>query len=99
MGAVHRIPQNSKEASKHLRIQRIHKNSKGFCEKLLSVNDLEAILATFCCYGYGYDASEAVQKIATDHEEYHQCSSCVIVCWITNIYQSITVPKKIGYNY
>ena len=38
----------------------------GFCEELLSENDFEAVLATFCCYDYCANASEAVQKIATD---------------------------------
>ena len=49
------------------------------CEELLSENDFEAVLATFCCYGYGANASEAVQKIATDQKGYHKCSSRVIV--------------------
>ena len=60
-----------------------------FFEELLSENDFEAVLATFCCYDYGANASEAVQKIATDQKDYHRCSSCVIVCWIVKIYQSL----------
>ena len=32
------------------------------CEELL--NDFEDVLATFCCYGHGAKASEAIQKIA-----------------------------------
>ena len=36
-----------------------------FCEELLSENDFEAVLANFCCYDYGANASEAVQKIST----------------------------------
>ena len=36
-----------------------------FCEELLSENDFEAGLANFCCYDYGFNASEAVQKIST----------------------------------
>ena len=51
-----------------------------FSEELLSENDFETILAMFCCYGYGTNASEAVQKIATDQKDYHKRSSCVIVC-------------------
>ena len=43
-------------------------------------NDFEAVLVTFCCYDYGVNASEAVQKIATDQKDNHKCSSCVIVC-------------------
>ena len=52
----------------------------------------QGIFANFC-YGYGANASEAVQKIATDQRNYHKCSSCVITCWIAKIYQSITVKK------
>ena len=37
----------------------------GFCEELLSENDSEAVLVNFCCYEYGANASEAVQKIST----------------------------------
>ena len=51
-----------------------------FFEELLSENDIEAVLATFCCYDHGTKASEAVQKIATDQKEYHKCSLCVIIC-------------------
>ena len=32
-----------------------------FCEELLSRNNFEAVLTTFCCYDYGDNASEAVQ--------------------------------------
>ena len=52
----------------------------------------QGIFANFC-YDYGANASEAVQKIATDQRNYHKCSSCVITCWIAKIYQSITVKK------
>ena len=51
------------------------------------------VLATFFRDDYGANAFEAVQKIATDQKDYHECSSCVIVCWIAKIYQSITVEK------
>ena len=48
-------------------VQRIHQNSKNgsFCEELLGEIDFKAILANFCYYGYGANASEAVQKIST----------------------------------
>ena len=46
----------------------------GFCEEVLSENDFEAVLVTFCCYGYDANASEAVQKVATDQKDYHKCS-------------------------
>ena len=49
-----------------------------FNQELLSENDFEAVLATFCCYDHGAEASEAVQKIATDQKEYRECSLCVI---------------------
>ena len=39
-----------------------------FCEELLSENDFEAVLATFCCYDHGANSSEAVQKIVTDQK-------------------------------
>ena len=52
----------------------------GFCEELPSENDFEAVLATFCCYDYGANASKAVQKIVTDQKDYHKCCLCVIVC-------------------
>ena len=65
----------------------------GFCEKLLSENDFKAILTAFCCYGYGANATEAVQKIAADQKDYHKCSLCLMICCMTKIYQSITVEK------
>ena len=51
-------------------VQKIHENSKKrqLCEELLSKNGLETVLATFCCYDYGDNASEAVQKKATDQK-------------------------------
>ena len=51
-------------------VQGIHQNSEKwwFCEELLSENDFEAVLATFCCYDYGANASDAVQKIAADQK-------------------------------
>ena len=64
-----------------------------FCGELLIENDFEAVLATFCCYVYGANASETVKKIDTNQKDYHKCSSYVIVYWIAKIYQSITVKK------
>ena len=40
--------------------------------KLLSKNDFEAVLATFCYYDHGAKGSEEVQKIATDQKEYRE---------------------------
>ena len=50
-----------------------------FVRNSLVKKDFEADLATFCCYGYGINASKAVQKITTDQKDYRKCSSCVIV--------------------
>ena len=50
-----------------------------FCEELLSENDFEAILTTFCYYDHGTKASEAVQKIATNQKEYLKWSLCVTI--------------------
>ena len=36
-------------------------------EDFLCGDDFEAVLTTFCCYDYGANSSEAVEKIATDH--------------------------------
>ena len=52
----------------------------GFCEESFNENDFEAVLANFCCYDYGANVSEAVQKIATAQKGYHKCSSCIILC-------------------
>ena len=49
----------------------------GFCEEFHNENDFEAVLTTFYCYDYGVNASEAVQKMATDKKDYQKCSSCV----------------------
>ena len=51
-----------------------------FCQELLSKNDFEAVLVTFCCYDHVTKASEGVQKIATDQKEYRKYSLCVIIC-------------------
>ena len=66
----------------------------GFCEELYKGNEFKAVLALFCYYDYGANASEAVQKIATDQKEYHKCSSCIIICWIAKMHLSI---NKVGY--
>ena len=50
-------------------VQKIHqiKTAKNgsFCEELPSENELEAALASFCCYDYGANTSGALQKIST----------------------------------
>ena len=57
-----------------------------FSEEFLSENDVADVLATFYSYDYGANASEAVEKIVTDHKNYHKCSLCVIVCCIAKVY-------------
>ena len=47
---------------------------------LAGENDIEAVLATFCCYDNGAKGFEAVQKIARDKKECPKSSSCVIIC-------------------
>ena len=42
-------------------------------------NDFETVLDFFYCYGYGANAFEAVQRIATDKKDYCRCSLYVIV--------------------
>ena len=74
-------------------LQRIHQNSKKWWLLWGIAQWKWLTLATFCCYDYGTNAFEVVQKIATDQEDFHKCSSCLIVCWIAKIYQSITVKK------
>ena len=37
-----------------------------FSEDFISKDDFESVFATFCCYGYGTNSSEAVEKIATN---------------------------------
>ena len=68
-------------------IQGIHQKSKKLCLlwELPTKNDFVAVLATFCCYDHDAKVFEAVQKIATNQKEYHICSSCVIIWWITKI--------------
>ena len=41
-------------------VQSIHQNSENdnFCSEMLSKNDFEAVLVTFCCYNHGAKASE-----------------------------------------
>ena len=65
-----------------------------FWVELLSENDFEAVLATFCCYDHGANASEAVKKIATNQKECCKCSSCVIIWWIAKIYFLINNNEK-----
>ena len=59
----------------------------GFCgEELLSENDFEAVLANFCCYEYGANVSEAVQKIST--------RTLLMLCQLTKTANFIATPIK-----
>ena len=62
--------------------------------ELLSENDFEAVLASFCCYDHGAEASEAAQKIATAQKEYRKCSLCVTICYTARMYPSINNSEK-----
>ena len=57
-----------------------------FCEELLSENDFEAVLVNFCCYDYGANASEAVQKIST--------RTLLELCQLTKSPNFIATPIK-----
>ena len=57
-----------------------------FNQICFSENGFETVLATFYCYDYSANASEAVEKIATDQKDYHNCSLCVIVCYLAKTY-------------
>ena len=69
-------------------IQEIHQNRKngGFCEKLLSENDFEAVLVNFCCHEYGANASEAVQK--------NSIRTLLELCQLTQKANCIAAPMK-----
>ena len=59
-----------------------------FSEEILSENDFEAVLPFFCCYDYGANVSEAIEKIATD-----QTIITNVPCLLHNQNISITVKK------
>ena len=65
--------------------QRIHQNSI-FCEELRSEIGFETILVNFCCYDYGANASEAVQKIST--------RTLLELCQLTKTANFIATPMK-----
>ena len=60
---------------------------------MLSENDVEAILATFCCYDYGANALE-------DRYRLKRLSQMLFLCYILLKSQNILVnnsEKKVGY--
>ena len=59
----------------------------GFCGvELLSENDFEGVLANFCCYEYGANVSEVVQKIST--------RTLLELCQLTKAANFIATPMK-----
>ena len=75
-------------------VQRIHKTAKNgsFSEELLSENDFEAVLANFCCYDYGANTYEALQKIRTRILELYPNSLKQLILWLhlcKNIFSSL----------
>ena len=58
---------------------------------MLSEYDIEAVLATFCCYDHGAKPSEAVQKTATDKK---RVSQMLLVCY--DLLNSQNIPITIN---
>ena len=74
-------------------VERIHQNSQSgdFCEELLCENDFEAVLANFCCYEYGANASGGSSE---NRYRIKRLSQMLLVCYsLLNSHQSITVKK------
>ena len=42
--------------------------------RILSEDKFDTVLATFCCYDYGANSSETVEKITTDEKDYQKSS-------------------------
>ena len=63
-----------------------------FCEELLTENDFEAVSVNFCCYDYGANASEAVQKISTSTLDLYANSLKQLILYLQlwkNIFSSL----------
>ena len=52
------------------------------CEELLSENGFEAVLVNFCCYDYGANTSEEVQKISTRKLELYASSLKQLILYL-----------------
>ena len=50
-----------------------------YSEDFLNKDDFEDFLAIFCCYDHCVNASEAVEKIATNQKDYNKSSVRVIL--------------------
>ena len=65
-----------------------------FCEEQLSDNDIDAVQpVSFVMNNMVSMLLKQFRKSLQIKKNYRKCSSCVIVCWIVKIYQSITVRK------
>ena len=55
-------------------IKRPHEISEKWwlCEELLSENNFDAVLVTFCCFDYCVNPSETAQKMAADEKDDHK---------------------------
>ena len=91
----HKKRKDSRAENTGVAVHRIHKNNEKWCFLwgIALWKWLWGCFSHFLLLWLLFNASEAVQKIATDQKDYHKCSSCVIVCWIAKIYQWITVKK------
>ena len=49
-------------------------------------NTSRIVYISACCYDYGENVSEPVEKIAAVEKDYHKCSFYVIVCCIATSY-------------
>ena len=75
-----------------------------FSEEFLVESDFQAVLTTFCCCDYGWNASEVAEKITKDKKDCHKCSLCVIFWeWNfscnnkTNVIKSVQkITQKLG---
>ena len=65
-----------------------------FREVFHSENDFQAVLANFCCYDYGANASEAVEKIATNQKDYRRCFFGVKVYCIAKVHHQNNNKKN-----
>ena len=45
-----------------------------FSQDFLSEDDFEDVIAIFCSYDYGANASDAVEKVSIDEKGYYKCS-------------------------
>ena len=61
-----------------------------FSEEVLSENDIQAVLVTFCCYDYGANAFETVANMHTNIGYY------LILGQLRRIKETAETPRKKG---